>query len=339
MGNDKRIVWVDNLKGLLLLLTCTSHFIPKPWIIAVILKPTPTYYVPLFIFLSGYLCKPLPPDLTIWGGQKNLVKKRFRILIIPYFFFSALGLISGYFTGEDINTMIWEVFYFGTSCHAARPIWFVACLFMISISFTWITWLNKLPKLHTLITIVFGLLAIWLFTKDTQIRSPWYIKSLPWHGSFFLLGFIIKTIESEYLENWKQRKDKIIIWTFLILLIFVGVWGLINPIKGTLLAIVCPVSLMTGFIGCTHLSQSVFALASKPVQFLQFVAINGVAILGTHNFVSGLFHFVEVHSGIMIHPWVSFIFIFTLVWLFLYYIAIPYMNRFLYKLIGKSVPV
>lgn len=338
MGNDKRIVWVDNMKGLLLLLTCTSHFVPKPWIVAAILKPTPTYYVPLFIFLSGYLCKPLSPDLKVWGGQMRLIKKKFGRLIIPYFFFSALGLISGCFTGEDVNTMIWEIFYFGTSCHAARPIWFVACLFMVSISFTWITWFNKLSSLPTLITIIVFLLVIWSYTKDVHIYLPWYIKSLPWHGSFFLLGFIVKTIESEYLENWKQRNDKIMIWIFIILLIFVGVWGFMNPIKGTILAFVCPVSLMTGIIGCTHLSQSVFVLASRPMQFLQFVAINGVAILGAHNFVSGLFHFVEVQSGIMIHPSVSFIITFSIVWLFLYYIAIPFMNRFMYKLLGRSVP-
>ncbi len=64
-----RIVWIDNLKGLLLLLNCTSHIMLRPWIISAIVKPTASYYVPLFIFLSGYLCKSKVPYLSFWGAD------------------------------------------------------------------------------------------------------------------------------------------------------------------------------------------------------------------------------------------------------------------------------
>lgn len=63
-----RILWVDILKGLLLLLTCSSHFMERPSIIDKILEYVPTYYVPMFFVISGYLCKPLSDELNYWGG-------------------------------------------------------------------------------------------------------------------------------------------------------------------------------------------------------------------------------------------------------------------------------
>lgn len=68
VADEGRIVWIDNVKGLLLLFTCTSHIMVRPWMVDQILSPTPTYYVPLFIFISGYLCKS-NRYATTWGGM------------------------------------------------------------------------------------------------------------------------------------------------------------------------------------------------------------------------------------------------------------------------------
>ena len=241
----QRIVWIDNLKGLLLLLTCTSHFIPRPLIVSAILKPTPTYYVPLFVFLSGYLSKIDLNESANWGGQKILMKKKFKRLLIPYFFFSFLGLVSGFATGENMGEMIWRIFYYGTSCHAATPIWFAAMLFMVSVTFSWIIWSKRLSKLPVLLVIIACLSLFWYFTIDHQVKLPWYIHSLPFYGPFFLLGYATKLIEKGYWRNW-QEKTGVLPKLFVILALCIGFYGLVNPIKGTILSIICPVSLMIG---------------------------------------------------------------------------------------------
>ena len=40
-----RILWVDMLKGLLLLLTCSSHFMERPSVIDKVMEYVPTYYI------------------------------------------------------------------------------------------------------------------------------------------------------------------------------------------------------------------------------------------------------------------------------------------------------
>ena len=64
VNTDHRIGWVDNVKGLLLMLTCLSHIVIRPDLISYILQYTPTYYVPLFFIVSGYLVKPRNRDVS-----------------------------------------------------------------------------------------------------------------------------------------------------------------------------------------------------------------------------------------------------------------------------------
>ena len=73
---NKRIEWIDVAKGLGILSVILTHcYIPE----TLLKHYLYSFHMPLFFILSGYFHK---VDI-----QMNIIKKRFRTLIIPYVFF------------------------------------------------------------------------------------------------------------------------------------------------------------------------------------------------------------------------------------------------------------
>ena len=327
MTEKTRVEWIDNIKGLLLLLTCCSHFIPKPWVVHAILIPTPTYYVPLFFFISGYLCSlsnAKYEGMSVWGRQKTLIIRRWQKLMTPYFFFSFVGLLHGLVVGRDCYEMLWNALFIGTSCYVATPMYFVSLLFMTSVFFTWVTWSHQFSNLIWILLEIIGLSLFWIGIKDLHITLPWHLKSLPFTGALFLSGFLSSMIE--YDKNSMR---------FLLPLLFVlGLVGMFFDIKGTLLAIICPVSLGIGLVGLIKTSKRVEINLNRPVGFLQFVSINGVVILGAHNIIYGYCHMIAKHYWQEINEWFFFPIVFVIVFSSLYYLVVPFMNKYLFFMTG-----
>lgn len=201
MGKDKnsnksdRIVWVDNLKGLLLILTCSSHFSGKQWPLDDILGLSTTVYVPIFVVLSGYLCKPLKPGMTVWGGQIALVRRKTKTLLIPYFFFSIIAFVHGVVMHHDVNQMLYQMLYRGSSCGISTPMYFVSVLFVTSVLFSWIAWCSyRHNKVFWIIAII-GLIVIRSITYDTKILLPWHLKDLPFWGALYITGYLMRLVE------------------------------------------------------------------------------------------------------------------------------------------------
>lgn len=330
---ENRITWVDNIKGLLLLFTCSSHFVKRPWIISQILDPTPTYYVPLFIFMSGYLCKPRNEGLSVWEGQKMLIYRRFRVLVIPYFFFSLLGLISGIASGEEAQSMLIQMLYYGSGCHAATPTYFFTLLFVTSLAFTWVTWNIKLRRILSLSLIICGLVFVWLLTKDLSLQLPWHLKNLPFYGAFFLSGYTIRTFEKEKLADYKR--DALEEGIIALLLLILGFGGMFLSITGTVLSIICPVSLMAGVILLINVCSQAWRVLNIRMHFLHFMSINGVAVLGAHVFIYGIILSLLRDISLEINEWIWFAFCFVVTYGLLYFVIVPFMNRYLYMVLGK----
>lgn len=329
-----RIAWIDNYKGLLLVLTCSSHIGDKPWLIEQIMKPVPTYYVPLFIFLSGFLCKPNRPDLSVWGGQKVLIRKRVKCLLVSYLFFSMLALIHGCIMGHEISKMLHQMLWNGSSCGIATPMYFVGILFVVSIVFTWIIWYNNssssLPRLSVIIV---TLTVLWLLTKEVDVDMPWHTKDLPFWGAFFLSGYALRLLLKDLSSQSSGPMKMGFFVTFILILI--GIIGLRLPIKGTLLAVVCPISLMMGLFFLTNFSR-LGRFVQKPNIFLQYVSVNGLVILGAHNFVNiYMGRFLRQFEVFNNHGWLFFVMSFIVISILLYFVVVPVMNTYLYSILGK----
>ena len=120
--STKRIIWIDIVKGCLLVFICCSHFGALPQSIALLTKPTATYWVPLFFFLSGYL----------FHGNNNFseyIQKKVRTLLLPYIAFSLIFIIIDWNTYissvPQIKANLYSIFVAGTGSEKAPPLWFV----------------------------------------------------------------------------------------------------------------------------------------------------------------------------------------------------------------------
>lgn len=114
-----RIIWLDNLKGVLILLVVLGHAIQA--INPVSFQQDPlflfiySFHMPLFMFVSGYACSRAKVE---WGW----LKRRFKQLIIPYTIWSFVAcLISGHYR-------LWEMFIY-----PERSLWFLYILYFVNI--------------------------------------------------------------------------------------------------------------------------------------------------------------------------------------------------------------
>lgn len=311
------------LKGLLLMLTCSSHFMERPPMIDKILEYVPTYYVPMFFVISGYLCKPLAPEMDYLGGVKLLIKKRTKTLLIPYFFFSFLALlheIKGDFEGSLI-----QLFYTGSACGIATPMWFVSGLFMVSIVFTPVIYSKRLNGKYILLLVICFLWVLRYMLKDLPITLPWHLNGLPTLGILFLSGYW-------YRHYGRTIQNNLIGAAMGIMFLAIGCVGFFIPIKGTLLSVICPLFLTLSI--CLLCSMRNIQLDLK---FLRWFSINGIVILGLHNFCYRYYHVLVKHIDVIANnDWIFFFASFVLVFATLFLVLVPAMNTYGYKVIGKE---
>ncbi len=83
---NKRIGWIDQLRGLSIFLVVYGHNFP------IFEKYIYTFHVPLFFIISGFF-HPRTQD-------SNSLKKRFKNIIIPYFLWSLMLFLFWFFLGR-----------------------------------------------------------------------------------------------------------------------------------------------------------------------------------------------------------------------------------------------
>lgn len=119
MASKQRLVWLDNLKGVLILLVVLGHCIQhtsNEYEINLLFRYIYSFHMPLFIFVSGYAC--FSAELK-WA----MILKRFTQLIIPFLVWS--GIVAIY--ALDYNVFINDIL------HPERGLWFLWALFFITV--------------------------------------------------------------------------------------------------------------------------------------------------------------------------------------------------------------
>ena len=141
---NTRILWADQAKALAIWLMVICHFgLPYPKIVKFIC----IFHMPLFFFISGYFDKGTSLNLTY-------VKKCFKALIVPYFFFSICAFsicwVSPYLHPELYNNdglpKTFLKAFVGMFLMEDRvrpyafmplgPLWFLVALFEVKILFS-----------------------------------------------------------------------------------------------------------------------------------------------------------------------------------------------------------
>jgi acyltransferase len=203
----KREEWIDNLKGLGIIIIVFGHSCYSSD--SMVIKYIYTFHVPLFFFISGYLFKQ-KREMSTW----EYIRSRFKRLIIPYVCFNIIayltyGIVSKKMhfnlTGIEIfakNLVIGN--YVGSGKQESNLInistWFLPCLFFTGFYYYLIDKYIKRGNVKLLMICVISAL-IFLESKFFHIRLPLGMD-IAFMGLFFYgLGNIFKPELTNFVDK------------------------------------------------------------------------------------------------------------------------------------------
>ena len=136
---------IDLLRGIAILLVVLGHITRTNTLHDYIWS----FHIPLFFFISGYLYNPLK-----FASFETFIRKKTKGLIIPYLIFGGITffywlLVESKFRASDLNpvSQLFGLFYgtrYGHYLDFNGPLWFIPCLFSMTIIYYFIGKRNKL---------------------------------------------------------------------------------------------------------------------------------------------------------------------------------------------------
>lgn len=304
---NKRLGWVDLAKGICILIVvfdhCTLghlHYFAKEQLLS--------FFMPLFFLLSGLFFRPYE---NFWAFLKRKINK----LMVPFVFFLVLTSMLPFLIGH--RYIPWEDYLFESIIVYNSPLWFLLCLFFVSIMFYFIHRVAKCVsgKYYVLIALLLsfaiGYFGIWL--GIVRIRLCLYLDAAFTLLPFYAFGWWLFNSTDFISSPISLKRDlpiaaisMIVLWLFAVpyewftnKLFPVAVYELyLCGIAGSLLVLVCskwlvsvkPVSTWGRFslvILCVHYPILIF-LVTFLSPYLHGYAFAFVAFL----IVMGVTHFM-----------------------------------------------
>lgn len=330
--NKSRLVWIDLLKGFLLIFVILGHYrenIPFTYIIDFIRFMGP-WRVPTYFFISGFLF-----SITRFGCFKDFLIWKSKTILLPYVSFSIIFLFLDwnlYFdTIPTIKTGLYNTFILGISVPKAGPLWFVFILYTLSI----IEYpISKIKNKFIIIVLSISCIAIGCYTYSNNILDYFSINKIIRYLPFFMLGNISKALLNK-LTTMKPLY-KILIATLLFLLFYYTNitfrWNLtFNTNSITYLS-----SYIPSFLGIYAITIlfSCFKKINNYNKPLIIISRNALIILATHAFIL-IIQEIIFRDKICLN---SFTFFFgrTINLIMMEMIFIFIFNRYFYFLMGKE---
>lgn len=215
--NKKNINWISISRMVGIVLVVLGHSITganadmnKFWEIVLLLINS--FHMPLFFVVSGFLFYKGKYCRT-YGG---FIRNKFLDLMLPYFFLSAIYVVLGEVTGDDIYTFenLRRCIY-----NPMSHFWFLYTLFFVTvISFTLIEVLNVNVKVMLIVNVIL-LIVINIFRINLwQYEFPIY--KILYYNIFFCFGCILKQIDYNGMINKRQLVCLIAIYFICLLIIY-----------------------------------------------------------------------------------------------------------------------
>ena len=184
MDNYKRINWIDQAKGIGILLVVIGHMnIPQE-----LSKIIFSFHMPLFFFISGYLYNEKKYSVNF----ENVFYSKLKSLVWPFITFTIFYLILSVFINQNsiINSFDYVNFFKGNRS-LNTPLWFLTALFSTEIIFSQIIRFFNIRKAIFLILLI---LIIGFF------------NAIFWRYSFFLNIDIALVTILFFLVGWLFKK-------------------------------------------------------------------------------------------------------------------------------------
>ncbi|WP_113637117.1 acyltransferase family protein [Nubsella zeaxanthinifaciens] len=175
----RRILWIDSLKGILILLVILGHCIQdadKNYLQNTSWNLIYSFHMPMFMALSGYVTYPLKGEPSV-----NL-KKRAKELLVPFF---SWTFIIGLFSGNPFSRIYNAILYPDLSY------WFIWALFFIIFLFSIAYKISELIKIKPeyMIVVTATILCIVMILLEFRLFGFQFIT---YYFIFFSLGYFIK---------------------------------------------------------------------------------------------------------------------------------------------------
>ena len=200
---SEREWWIDYAKAMCIFLVVFIHLLTSGYFKGItysvninVLTLGEVFYMPLFFFVSGYLYRDLNPKMAL--------EKYFKRLIVPYVFFSFVGIfvivfLNGYYKNINIflhsmGRLLPSLFITGTYSNviaANGPIWFLLALFMVIISFSLMKTYFKEYKYILIAILGFNALLYTLNAWNIQVIYL-ALNSAILGLMFFFVGYLSK---------------------------------------------------------------------------------------------------------------------------------------------------
>lgn len=193
--NKKRIEWIDNMRGICMLLVILHHA-GAPEEYQKFLSP---FFLSGFFFISGYLFDTPNKDFD-W---KLKLIRIFETLVIPYFIYWVISyfFVAGY-------TEVWkngnyDIFIpFLKDLLMGKKLWFMSALIVSETVLVFILPMIRRSNIYLIFTaLVF--IALWYFTplSRTGVFYPWYINNACIAIFFMLSGILFRKIKILEMNN------------------------------------------------------------------------------------------------------------------------------------------
>lgn len=346
---NKRIEWIDELKGFVLLSVCLAHIPLNLPFINTALTISTAFRMTTFFFLSGilfstrkhntlnsyfhskktsllypYICLSLLfliLDLRIWNI--NLIQHSPVNHIYPHPIENSI---------EYIHINLIEIFLKGGSSCVSGPLWFVWVLFIVSIMFYCI---HKISKGNQFIILLYACICIlsgWIMNIHS-IVLPFRLATVFTASFFFTLGYLSKNYLHLLTDRGGVKILFTIIFTFIPYMYFINKNGAIslwsNFLGGDFLFFI--LSTLTGIFLIINIfilfSRSKNKISKTIKGILRNIARNALIILAVHYWtISCCKIFIHEHK-------ITFTLLSVITTCI---IAIPLFRNKLYPLIGKK---
>lgn len=192
--SQQRIEYIDLAKGFCILMVVWYHM-SKGYSITILFEHFfKAFRMPLYFFLSGCFFKP-------YSGFWDFTRRKINKILIPFVFFYFITscfwpYCEHYVLGWDVSMLPVESFFKAPFFEAFPnvPIWFLLCLFEVSILFYLLFSFSKVFRKHSsfvlvLCSIIIGFIGVSLGVH--KINLLLYIDSAFSAIPFYTLGFYV----------------------------------------------------------------------------------------------------------------------------------------------------
>jgi len=176
----KRLEYIDFIKGFGIFLVVLGHAtLPRsPYIYS--------FHVPLFFFVSGYFFKDKPVSENLKSKLKRIYLPFVIFNVLTWLFFIIVGLLKGAPADkQDYLILIRTVAGIDNSVPQNGPLWFLLCLFSLSIMFMLI---NLVKTEYLRLIIILALSVSGYFLSRTVTDLPLKVETAMMMSPFFYAG-------------------------------------------------------------------------------------------------------------------------------------------------------